>query len=285
MKKFYIIIFVILFFCSRKQVDSPTVAKVGDNVLTIKMIENAMGVDNIHSVDFDVKKDYVEKWTERELLYREAVERGLMDELSVKETLLNLQKELVVDKLLDLEVEENLKATNEEINEYYKKNSQYFKFDEAEYRYEHIMVKRQSDSKLVQNALKMNKTFSEISKEIKDVLVVRKSSDNVYIKETSISPEILNTISTMKNNSWRMVGLKDGYHFIYLFDKKEKGTLMDLNLVKNEIISKILVQKRKDKYNQLINNLKDNANVEINYSEIGFLGDKTNIKTDTTKSQ
>jgi len=176
-----------------------------------------------------------------------------------------------------------LEITDDEIKDYYKNNSQYFQFLENEYKYEHIKVKSVKDSRIVEKELKGNKTFTEISKEVKNVLSVNNQTSDIYIKESRIPTELLKTISAMKVGTWRGIKLKDGYNFVSLTDKRNKGDVMDLNLVKNEIISKILAQKRKEKYNQLINSLKDNTDVEINYSELGFLGEEG--LPDTLESQ
>ena len=273
MKRLSIMIFLLLFFCSGKKPSSPPVAKVGNSVLTLEMINDVLDPENSQKIGFDEMKDYVERWAERELLYKEAIKRGLKEDPFIKEELSNLQMELIIDKLLDLEIERKLEITDDEIEDYYKRNSQYFQFLENEYKYERIKVKIRSDSRTVERALKGNKKFSEISREVKNVSFVNSSTSNIYIEESQIPPELLGTISAMKVGTWKMIRLKDGYHFVNLIDKRNKGDVMDLSLVKNNIISRILAQKRKEKYNQLINSLKDNADVEIDYSEIGFLGE------------
>ena len=273
MKRLSIIIFLLLFFCTGKKPSSPPVAKVANNVLTLEMINDVFGADNSQIIGFDEKKEYTERWVERELLYREAAKRGLKEDPFIKRELSNLQMELVIDRLLELEIERKLEITDDEIKDYYENNSQYFQFLENNYKYERIMVKSSNDSRIVEKELKGNKTFTEISKEVENVSSVDKHASNIYIKESRIPTELLKTISAMKVGDWRRIKLKDGYHFLRLTDKRNKGDVMDLNLVKNEIISKIIAQKRKEKYNQLINSLKDNADVEINYSELGFLGE------------
>ena len=283
MKRLSIIIFLLLFFCSGKKQGNPPVAKVANSVLTLEMINDVFGAENSQIIGFDEKKEYAERWVERELLYKEAVKRGLKEDSFIKKELSNLRMELVIDRLLELEIERKLEITDDEIKDYYKNNSQYFQFLENEYKYEHIKVKSVKDSRIVEKELKGNKTFTEISKEVKNVLSVNNQTSDIYIKESRIPTELLKTISAMKVGTWRGIKLKDGYNFVSLTDKRNKGDVMDLNLVKNEIISKILAQKRKEKYNQLINSLKDNTDVEINYSELGFLGEEG--LPDTLESQ
>jgi len=273
MKRLSIIIFLLLFFCTGKKPSSPPVAKVANNVLTLEMINDVFGTDNSQIIGFDERKEYTERWVERELLYREAAKRGLKEDPFIKRELSNLQMELVIDRLLELEIERKLVITDDEIKDYYENNSQYFQFLENNYKYERIMVKSSNDSKIVEKEIKGNKTFTEISKEVENVSSIDYHASNIYIKESRIPTELLKTISGMKVGAWSRIRLKDGYHFLRLTDKREKGDVMDLNLVKNEIISKIIAQKRKEKYNQLINSLKDNAVVEIYYSELGFLGE------------
>lgn len=274
MKRLSIIIFLLLVFCSGNKQSNPPVAKVANSVLTLEMINDVFDADNSQIIGFDEKRDYAERWVERELLYKEAVKRGLKEDPFIKRELSNLQMELAIDRLLELEIERKLEITDDEIKDYYENNSQYFQFLENNYKYERIMVKSLKDSRIVEKELKAKRTFTEISKKVKNVLFVNINTINIYIKESQIPAELLKTISAMKVGAWGGNKLKDGYHFLRLTDKRNKGDVMDLNLVKNEIISKIIAQKRKEKYNQLINSLRDNADVEINYSELGFLGEE-----------
>ena len=279
-----VILFSILTFCSGKKSSGPIVARINGDVLTLDMIEKVLSSDNSKIIGFDQKKDYVERWVERELLYSEAKKRGLEEDFYIKDEILNLKKELAIDKLIEVEVDGRLDFTDEEIKNYYKENAYDFEFKENEYKYEHIKVIPFRLVGMVEERLRAKKTFSDISKEEKEVILLHKVFENGYTKESSISNEILNVLTTISMGEWKRIKLPDGYHFVYLIDRKNEGSLKDLSFVRNEIIVRILTKKRKILFEDLMKRLKENADIEINYSEIGFLGGNESHSRDSVSS-
>ena len=285
MKRFFLIVFSLTFIsCSGNKSDTPPVAHVDDAMLTLDMIENVLSSDNSNNVGFDEKKDYVERWVERELLYSEAEKRGLGNDQFIRDELLNLKKDLIVDRLIDIEVDGKLDVSEEEVMAFYKDNSPEFQFFEKEYKYEEIKVQAKRYVGIIENSLKAKKTFTEISREVKQVSFVHRVADNGFTKESSVPGNILKALSKLKIGEWKSVRLPDGYHFIYLIDKRNKGDVKELSLIKNDIIVRILARKRKLLYKDLIKRLKEKTNIEVNYSEIGFLGGVEYTPPDTVDS-
>ncbi|MFC1557737.1 peptidyl-prolyl cis-trans isomerase [candidate division KSB1 bacterium] len=285
MKRFFLFVFSLTFLsCSGNKSSTPPVARVGDATLTLDMIENVLSSDNRKNVGFDEKKNYVERWVERELLYSEAENKGFGNDQFIRDELLNLEKDLIVDRLIDIEVDGKLDVSEEEIMAYYKDNSSEFLFFENEYKYEEIRVRAQGYVGTIENALKAKKTFTEISREIRQVSFVHRVTDNGYTKEGSVPQNILKTLSKLKIAEWKRVKLPDGYHFLYLIDKRNAGEVKELSLIKNDIILRILAGKRKMLYKDLIKRLKEKTNIVVNYSEIGFLGGAEYTAQDTVDS-
>ena len=104
MKKILVVFLFIIIFCSNNNTKDSPVAKVGNQVLTLEMINDILEQVNKHSIEFDEKKNYVDRWVERQLLYEEAERRGLRDDPFIKREISKLQMELSIDKLLDLEI-------------------------------------------------------------------------------------------------------------------------------------------------------------------------------------
>ena len=132
MKRLLIVVFVCLFYCSGQKTSEPPIAKVGNIVLTQEMIKEEFNVDNSGVIGFDQKKDYVDRWVEKEVLYREAVKRGLENESSIKSELVDMEKVLSIDKLLDIEVEGKLEISDDEIISFYQNNLEEYRYFENE---------------------------------------------------------------------------------------------------------------------------------------------------------
>jgi len=265
----------------------PPVAKVDDKILTVEMINEVLDPESKRIIEFDEKKDYVDRWVEMEILFWEAERRGLINDPFIEMEVSRLRKQLAVDQLLDLELEGKLKITNDEIKDYYNKNSKDYVYTEKHYKFEQMKTERNRSVRLnVENALKAGKTFTDVSREIKGVSYIGDLENSVFIKESVIPQEILKNLSGMDLDSWKRIVLSDGYSFIKLIDKKNIGDNIELDLVKSEIVFKILAEKRKEEYHKLINRLRDEADVQVNYSKIGFLGDEEiEDVSDTLNSQ
>ena len=59
-----------------------------------------------------------------------------------------------------------------------------------------------------------------------------------------------------------------GYHFIQIKDKQRKGSSIDLELVRDEIVRRLKWQKRQQEYKQLLNDLKENYQIQTYLSKV-----------------
>ena len=59
-----------------------------------------------------------------------------------------------------------------------------------------------------------------------------------------------------------------GYHFVQLLDRQEKGSPIDIELVRDEIVRRLKWQKRQQEYKRLMDELKEKFQVQTYLSKV-----------------
>jgi parvulin-like peptidyl-prolyl isomerase len=59
-----------------------------------------------------------------------------------------------------------------------------------------------------------------------------------------------------------------GYHYIQLLDKQKKGTIKELDIVRNEIIIRLQLTKRNEEIDKLKNTLRSRFTIQTDLSKV-----------------
>jgi hypothetical protein len=88
--------------CRRAEPPSPALARVDAETLTLEQVVQRF--DTARGVSQSQIHDYVQQWMTNELLYREAVRRGLDHRPEIDEQLADIRRQLAIQALLENEV-------------------------------------------------------------------------------------------------------------------------------------------------------------------------------------
>ncbi len=113
----------------------PIVARIGKNEITELQINQAVAKlpqwaqDNFKTKDGKLK--FIKEYVSREVLYDKAKKIGLDKSSKTREYLEGIKKELAIQQLLQMEVEQNLKITPADLELYYNANKDKYAIPEA----------------------------------------------------------------------------------------------------------------------------------------------------------
>ncbi|MBI5416558.1 hypothetical protein HZA55_01195 [Candidatus Poribacteria bacterium] len=116
-----------------KKVDnSAVVAKVGQKEITIKELERVIDalpdpVKKMYQKDKTKKMEFLGQYISRELLLNTAKRKNMDKDPAINDRMIEIKKELLIQRLLDEEVEKNIKISESDIKLYYETHKDEFK--------------------------------------------------------------------------------------------------------------------------------------------------------------
>lgn len=271
------VLFALFLQCGPSIDEADVVARVGDAVLTKEMIREYIDFEGMMP---DQENEFVERWIDRELLYKEAKLQGLHKSEDLKYELQLVEKEFLIQALLDQAYAENIKITEDEIKVYYESNKELFQVEEDEVRALHILTKNRSDAQLALTEINAGKAFEDVARERSQGMFAARGGDMGFFKKEDVISEIssvafklrVDQISSIFRSSY-------GYHIIKVIDIRGKNDLKILDQVRNEVIQRLRVQKERTVYYDLLYRLRDKTKVYFNAP------DQESVPEDTLVSQ
>lgn len=255
--------------CRRQEQPQEVVAKVGSEVLTVADIAEEIPQQLRGRIGKTELHDYATRWIDSQILYHEAKRRQLDQSERLHRELNRLERELVVNLLLEQELNRSFQVSNDEVEKYYNDNRQTFVRGMKEVHVWYMTVRKKERADSLVTLLREGGDFARLSRQYA-------GGDSIewdlYLTEEETAPTIANAVFTMQPGAVsRPIQLEDGFHIFKMVEKFDAGSLRSLAMVRNEIIAKIQSEKRQERYRQLLAELKNNTAVEKNFSILDSL--------------
>lgn len=264
--KFFVIfiIFLLFFACSKSD---EVVVKAGSSKLTKKELQ-----EDIKSLPPQTKlflaspeglnrlKDELIK---REVLYEEAKKKNMTKSEEFKRKMEEFKKITLINMLLEQEIKTVQQVTEQEAKEYYEKNKDMF-IKPVEVRLSQIVVKNEEEAKKVYERIDKGEDFNKIAKELsKDEKTKASGGDIGFFKKGQLNPQIENVAFSLRKGQVSMPLTFKGELYIFKITDV-KGTAVDFEQIKGQLIEQLKAKKQQDWFNSYIDDLKKKYKVEIN---------------------
>ena len=256
-----------------KQEPSPPenmVAQVNDSYLLKQQLDYSIPADLDKDVALALRKDIISKWVENDVLYQAALAEGF--KLSPKYAFFvdEYRKALLVQEYVDQKLNKNYKISVKEINSYYQEHQNEFIRSEDEVRVVHLWME-QRDNAIFREIRKSDELLSIIKKYFFDQKSSRErpNGDLGYLPITYFPQAMRRIIKRMKVGAIsRPLQTEQGYHFFQLLDRQKKGSLRELELVKNKIVIRLKQIRIMEARAQLVKQAKSDAQIQTYLSKI-----------------
>lgn len=233
------------------------IVRVGNAYLTEEAIESL--IPSEERLPIEDRKRFVERWIETEILYQEALRRGVGDDPRVRTRIRTLEQEFLADHLTFLELRDRTMVTEEEIAAYFDTHEQEYRY---EYRVSHILVSTLEEAQNVQKLLEKN-SFAWVANRHSIDPVARRGGDLGYLSKGNMIPEFENVVFDMKPGEVSEVVKSDfGYHIIKLVGMRESLVTVDPADVRAQIVNMLIMEKRDKAYDIFLESLRENADIE-----------------------
>ena len=253
-------IFVCCFFAScsvREKDNSVVLARVNDQVLTVKKLEKLLPPEN--RLDEQLK-NFIHGWVDNALYYDAALRDGLHRDGHLLNERDRYYKKIVIGSYLQTKTSSGVDVSNAGIRKYYDENSSGFIRQNDEAYVYHFFTNKLSDARSIRSRL-LNKQKVDTISELFDSYGVEKKTVAMGFLVKELDLAIFN------NKKGSVVGpirTASGYHVVKVVKKYKKGSRVGLEDVYDKIYQRLLKQKQVALAADLLDSLKENSHVFIN---------------------
>jgi len=263
------------------------IVRVGSAALAGDDITKLVPEDERIPLTFEERREFVRRWVDTQVLYQEAVRRGLKNDAYVDARLEELEEQFLADYLVFTELRKRTRVSQEEIEEYYAAHEREYMY---EYRVSQILVGTLEEAEKAKALLK-TKGWAWVASRYSVDATARHGGDLGYLTKGNMIPELEAVIFGMKPGETTDCIKSDfGYHIFRLEDVREALVPVGLEDVREQIMNTLMLEKRKNAYRALLDSLKVHA--DIRYRDRSYLRESApeadtlgNVEeTDTTES-
>ncbi len=251
--------------CAKKP---DVVARIGERVITTAELKGRLHKlpDKYRELVSANMKKYLDEFVVDELLYQEALRRGLQRNKDVIEIIEEAKKKILIAKLLKDNVDDEVTVSDEEAMEYYQKHPEEFRTPEI-FRASHIMVRTPEEADQAMEMIKSGVDFAVVAKEKSVDTSAGNGGDVGYFVAGQIDPDFeRECVKLSPGGVSGIIRTRYGYHIIKLTEKKASG-IESFDEVKERIRHNLAALEKKKTFNDLVDELKKESKIQIDYEK------------------
>ena len=262
-KIFFLFSAIVFLSCTKETKKEEFLARVNNSYLTEEEFASIVDTANLSAVD---KEQIIKDWIYRELLFQKAKSEKILDEKMYKDVIETSSKELAAAMLLNNYIaSEEIKLSDEDIQNYYEKNKNYFLLNEDSFLLNKITFK-QENTAINFRSLAVESDWSKAVNFFNNdtSLVSIKNLD--LVSENNFYPLRLMKITKdlFPQELSPVINENGGYYsVIQLIGKYQKGTIPELQVIKTLVEERLTAEKKKTLINDYLKELYSKNEIEI----------------------
>lgn len=228
------------------------IVRVNDTVLTEDDLVNLMPEGELAPLEIRDKRLFIKRWIETELLCQEALNRKIHKDPRVQARVKNQKRQFLSNHMLFLAMREKIKVTPEEIENYFDQHREEYV---NEYRVKHILVNTREEAEEVIDLLGKH-SFEWVANRYSVDPEAGRGGDLGYLTKGNMIPAFEEVIFDMKPGEVSGIIESDfGFHVIKMVGMREALARVGLDDVKEQIMSSLVMEKRKRFYSEFMDSL------------------------------
>lgn len=261
---FFLIGLIAFFFigCKKEPETEKYIARVNDAYLTEEDISE---LDSLFERGFS-RTELIKKWIEKEVLYQEAVKKGITDEDEFNRIINNSHRELASSMLLNSHLEKNLKKpSNSELQEFYSIHKSEFKTEDNIYVFNSASFTNENEAIKFRAKLIDTDWENAIENYANDKSLIEYKTRSA-LSQTEIYPiQLLNLIEELNPGEVSIVIEEnaDKYSVVNLLQIFRRGINPPFEIIRDEVEARYIADKREQIFNKYIEELYSTNEIEI----------------------
>lgn len=256
------LISLLLINCSEKKEEN-YIVRVGDSFLTESMIDNVIGENKENKV---FREELIRNWIEKKIIYLSAVDKGVLKGEKYIELVDDAKVEIANAILIRSLIEKNgINVSTKELEKYYVENISEFKLEAKRFIYSQISFSAKNVARKFRRKL-VSEDWGKIVEEFSNNDALLFSAQNSFEYVYNVLPmSIRIELTRLEKNgvSGVIESSQDVFTILQLTKIYEKSDVPEYNEIEIEIKEKYIAKKRKEIYNNYINQLYKEYGSEI----------------------
>jgi peptidyl-prolyl cis-trans isomerase C len=233
------------------------IARVGDSYLTSEELQKMIPENPDIPISPEQKKQIINNWVRTELLYQAGIKQHMERDLEIQEKVRKFKKDLVAQAYLDYLLKKS-SVGDTDILKYYNKHKQEFIRKSNAARVVQFLVSDKNEADRVYRILRRGRP------ELRKKLMEEKGVSERIVDEGNLIPELNNAIFSKNRTGVRApVSSEFGYHVVQVLEFYSQGSAIPLDLIRDSIIQRLTVELTRNRYDRILDSLKNISDVEI----------------------
>lgn len=214
-------------------------------------------------------KNMVEEFVRVEVLYREALNKGLDKKPEFLEELEDFKKRQLITTLVENEIDAKAVVSDKEIEKHYRDNQELYSAG-PEVKLSHILVGTEKEAMKIVKRLKGGEKFEEVARSLSlDTQSAPRGGDIGYFTEEQLVPEFKSAALSLKAGefSHKPVNTEFGYHVLKATARKPL-MLLKLSDVRGQIMEELLMQKQKEVVERYLKDMQKKYKVKVKWKAV-----------------
>lgn len=249
--------------------DERVYASVNGKTLTESEIRDLVPADIFDKLSTENRRDLVREWVEQELMYQEALEKGIENEPDIARILERVQRDLLVAEFLERTLAEENAPPDTTLKAYYKEHPDYFIRQSDEYQVRFALFDTSEDAQDFFNRVKRGASFSELAQEYSKDPSAENGGDLGIVSEQSVQPGVWDSIvitygSAGTGRISSPFEVIDGYGIVIVDAVYKSGTTRTFEESREQVIDYYRMEQREAAKEALIRRLEGKADIKYN---------------------
>lgn len=260
-----------------------TVARVDNEALTLEDVRARL--DSASGASEGQVQQYIRRWLNDEVLYREALRQGLDKAPGLDDRVNDFRRQSIINALLQKIVytDQSAESSSEQVRAYYDAHRNEFPLQQDVVLVSMALFSNRDAATEFRNSIVKGTLWSQALAQAetspKRSMNLLGRADSLYHSQQSfVPPELWRVASALKERETSFpVSTNNGFYVLTVWKFFKQGQAPDLKLVQSEIRGRLAVQRRIQVYDSLVNNLRARHSVEVFHVPVG--GDSAAVRT------
>ena len=277
-KSFFALLLVITAIgCSKIAPDKTPVARIDNQTLALEEIRAHL--DTTREPSQAQIQQYIQRWLTEESLYREAIDRGLDHTDEMNQKVEDVRRQLAINALLEKEVysQQTSNFSAQDIRRYYDTHVKEFNVMQDIALVSFSLFKNRDGATEFRNLVLKGTPWNSALNQQAQSIVMR--IDSSYKTQATLMPAELWRVASKSTNREPSfpISTDNGYYILVVWKFIKQGQTADVPLVEQEIRGRLTVERRRQMYGQLVQNLRAKHAIQV---FVGAVSDSGKSKTE-----
>ncbi|HEY5614400.1 MAG TPA: peptidylprolyl isomerase [Bacteroidota bacterium] len=251
--------------CGKPEIPETPVARVDGQTLTMEHIRTRF--DSARGVSDAQVHTYIQQWITDEMLYREAVRRGLDQQPSVTAQMEDVRRRLVINALMEKEIynTQSAESTPDEIAAYYEEHKAEFILTADIVLVSFALFAERDAANQFRSTVLRGTPWGTATRDLEQGVAILARVDSTYFTQQTLYPPELWRAATGIGAGSPSFPLRtdDGYYVLIVWRYARQGQQAELAYVEPEIRSRLAIQRRQALFSSFLENLRAQHAVEL----------------------